>query len=140
VRFPEGLTPDDFPGINFVQRQPDPATPGGSDPSVPPVPNDPGNTLIPFIDENEDLFFIELNDEDVPLGSWFYDDDEDVLFWIFDEDIPLGFLDLIDDMPETGSVPIHHYVMLLGFVLVGAGLVVLYIDRYRPIRCLIERK
>jgi hypothetical protein len=70
------------------------AASGGTDPSVPPVPARPGDSLIPAPDaENA---YIELGEDGVPLGEWHYDDD--LGEWIFDEyPPPLG------NLPQTGA-------------------------------------
>ena len=57
----------------------------------PPDPTEPGNQLV----DNGDGGWIELDDGDVPLGEWTYDEEEEE--WIFDNSaVPLGA------MPQTG--------------------------------------
>ena len=105
--------------------RPDPYTPGGTDPDAPPVPTNPENTLVPDIDEEGNLFYIEFDDEGVPLGEWYWDDD--LGMWIFDEDIPLGDW----DMPKTGGTPLHYYLMPLGLLMISMGLFLSFYG-YRP--------
>ena len=86
-----------------------PYVPGGTDPDVPPNPPTPGNTLIPDGDG-----WIELDEDNVPLGRWDWDDDEDM--WIFDDDVPLAGL------PKTGDSGVPVYMLLLmGASLSGLG-------------------
>ncbi|MCL2700026.1 MAG: hypothetical protein FWE68_06920, partial [Defluviitaleaceae bacterium] len=74
------------------------------------------NTLIPVYDD-EGTYFIEMDDEGVPLGEWSWDDDE--LMWIFDQDTPLGEW----TMPMTGEVMLTQYLILLGAIMIGLGIV-----------------
>jgi fimbrial isopeptide formation D2 family protein len=60
-------------------------------PSSPPAAA-PGNSLIP----GPNGTYIEIDENDTPLGEWHYDDESDT--WIFDEYPPLGKL------PQTGAV------------------------------------
>ncbi|MDR2296708.1 MAG: hypothetical protein LBD95_07920, partial [Clostridiales Family XIII bacterium] len=97
----------------------EPYVPGGVDPDVPPLPTVPGNNLIP-----DGSGYIELDENDVPLGRWEWDDDEDR--WIFDEFPPLA------NLPQTGSdinAPAGHdkgpspaLPLLFGLLLLGMGL------------------
>jgi hypothetical protein len=133
VVLPPGTTPGDFPGIDFEATQPDPDRPGGTNPNAPPMPNSPGYTIMPFIDEDGEIYFIEFDDEGVPLGEWRWDDDEEM--WIFDDDIPLGEWDyiewdfmnpnedepLIENMPVTGGISWQFYSVLFGLILAGLG-------------------
>jgi len=64
------------------------------------VPNVPGNYLMPMIDDDGNISFIEFDDMGVPLGSWHWDEDEEV--WIFDEDVPLGVWEQREN-PQTGD-------------------------------------
>ena len=83
--------PDTEPKPDTEPNPPEPPyTPGGADPDVPPIPNIPGNRLIPDGDG-----WIELDEDGVPLGKWDWDDEEEI--WIFDEEVPLG------DIPYTGD-------------------------------------
>jgi hypothetical protein len=145
IRLPNGVTPEDFPGMDFEQQQPDPTTPGGRNRNAPPVPNDSSNILVPFMDDDGDIFFFEFedldvplgewwefDDLDVPLGKWYWDDDEE--FWIFDEDVPLGDWGWVDDMPVTGSVPLHFYMLPIGLISIGMGLLGLILDKLRTRR------
>ena len=87
-----------------------PYVPGGTDPVMPPNPSVPGNMLIPDGDG-----WLELDENGVPLGSWAWDNEEDM--WIFDEDIPLG------NLPQTGDngMGITTLLLLLGLSLLGIG-------------------
>jgi peptidoglycan hydrolase-like protein with peptidoglycan-binding domain len=69
-----------------------PRIPGGTDQYTPPVSTASGNSLVP----TEDGMFIEIDENGVPLGEWYWDDDEQI--WIFDEFPPLS------DAPQTGSI------------------------------------
>lgn len=108
--------------MDFEGTQPDPYTPGGTNPGVPPVPSVPGNPLVPMVNDDGYIFFIEFDDIDVPLGEWHWDDDD---FWFFDDwDVPLGAWepppsDL--DMPTTGQTSFIHIVFLLGLLLIISG-------------------
>ena len=140
---PDDFVPEEYPEFDPEGEQPDPETPGGTDPYVPPVPNDPDSILILVFDDDDNIVFIEIDDDDVPLGYWYYDEDageeEDEGLWIFDEDIPLaGWDDDEDDtpvvMPKTGSTPIRYYLLPIGAVLIGAGLFTLRPRKYLPKR------
>jgi fimbrial isopeptide formation D2 family protein len=65
--------------------------PGGKDPNVPPVTTMPENNLVP----TGDGVFVELDENNVPLGEWHWDDPTQQ--WIFDAYPPLG------DLPQTGT-------------------------------------
>jgi hypothetical protein len=77
--------------------------------------------LVPVFDEDGEMFFIEFDEDGVPLGMWTWDPEEEM--WIFDEDVPLGmwefadFGDFADDIPkenpQTGQVPFTPPAMLL---------------------------
>jgi hypothetical protein len=118
VVLPPGTTPDDFPGIDFNTVQPDPDRPGGTNPNAPPIPNSPDYTLIPYYDDDGEIFFIEFDDLGVPLGEWRWDYDEEM--WIFDDDIPLGAWDFddpstpLDTMPVTGSGSWRFFSAIFG--------------------------
>lgn len=62
-------------------------TPETTTPFVPPTTLAPGNEQV-VSDESDDIF-VELDDEGVPLGTWIWDEDEEI--WIFDPYVPLGF-------------------------------------------------
>ena len=86
--------------------------PGGSDINAPPVPHHPEYTLIPGDYENT---FIEINENGVSTGMWFWD--EDLGIWVFDEtSFPLAYL------PKTGVGAYPTYAILMfGFSLIGMG-------------------
>lgn len=69
---------------------PEPPTPGPLSPE-PPDPTDPGNNLVPRPDGNG---YIEIDEDEVPLGEWIYDPEEEI--WIFEESPPLA------NLPQTG--------------------------------------
>ena len=119
-----GLLESKRDAIDFNARQPDPNTPGGTDPGAPPVPTVPGNSLMPVIGEDGEVYFIEFDENGVPLGEWHWDDD----CWIFDDFIPLG------DMPATGRVYLAQPLVLLGFALICCGLYLRSHARRRPSR------
>jgi len=85
----------------------------------PPTPTEPGNQLV----QDGDVW-IEIDEAGVPLGSWEWDDEEEV--WIFDEAVPLSF------MPRTG-LESNFAVFGLGFIVsaVAAAFVALNIRRLR---------
>jgi len=68
-----------------------PHVPGGRDPNVPPAPSNPSSTLVP----GEDGRFIEIGEDGVPLGEWYWDNGDEL--WIFDEYPPKS------TMPKTGA-------------------------------------
>jgi hypothetical protein len=113
--------------MNFNEQQPNPNTPGGTSRGVPPVPNRFVNTLMPAVNDDGDMFFIEFDDMGVPLGEWKWksdDDDDDEGEWFFefyDEDVPLGeFI-----MPVTGEARYWLYATFtlgIGLILTGAAL------------------
>jgi len=103
---------EDFPDIDFSASQPDPYTPGGTNPGAPPVPNSSDFRLVPQFDENGNVCFIEIDDNGVPLGEWHWDDEE--VMWIYDEYPPLS------DLPvQTGVGDIRIYRALLLLSLMG---------------------
>jgi len=117
VEFPPGSGPDDFPEIDFGRPQPG-NEPGGSDPSAPPNPNGSYNRLVPGRDDNGNVFFTEIDDEDVPLGDWNWCDDD---FWWFDPvDVPLAEFPR-SLMPRTGILETPTGLYLLIFALSGIG-------------------
>ena len=115
IEFPEGTTPEDYLGIDFEKTQPDPTTPGGSDPEAPPVPNHSHNSLIPQTKDDK-VFFVEIDEDIVPLGEWYWDDVEEL--WIFDEFPPLSNLPLTGD---NIGVVIALLILLMGFSMLGIG-------------------
>ena len=97
-----------------------PYVPGGKDRDVPPVPRGPGNRLVPDGDG-----WIEIDDNDVPLGRWDWDSQK--LEWIFDDDVPLA------DNPQTGGSDLStHLLFLMGVSLIGFGAMVWFGRRKRP--------
>ncbi|MCL2499502.1 MAG: hypothetical protein FWE90_04100 [Defluviitaleaceae bacterium] len=133
IIFPAGLTPEDFPTIDFYATQPDPNTPGGSVPNIPPVPSVPGNTLVPMpivLEEEEEIVFVELDDGDVPLGMWRWDDEE---FWFLDDwDIPLS--DWQNAMPSTGELTLYQVLFLTGLLFILLGVLSKCVSRLRSQR------
>jgi len=107
IVFPEGVTADDFPQIDFNALQPDPSKPGGTVREAPPVPSDIDNTLMPQIGEDGAVFFIEF-DGDAPIGVWNWDVVKEI--WMFTDLSPLGVL------PKTGD----EGVLLLPLIVFGA--------------------
>jgi hypothetical protein len=66
-------------------------------PDVPPEPSVPGGVLQPQTGEDGEEFFIELDEDGVPLGEWHYVPPEEV--WIFEQYPPLGDF----EPPRTGE-------------------------------------
>jgi len=92
------------------------------DSNIPPVSNIPGRELVPDGDG-----FIEFDEEGVPLGRWMWDLDEER--WIFDEFPPLARI------PQTGGgKPQSFAFLLLGYSLVGLGVLIVRGKPYRPKR------
>ena len=107
-----GPDPDPQPNPDPVPN-PDPTepyAPGGTDPSVPPLPTVPGHTLI-----QDDDGWIELDENGIPLGRWEWDEEEEM--WVLDEDIPLGGL------PYTGGDGLSSQLFfLMGAFLLTMGM------------------
>ena len=107
----------DFPSIDFYNRQPDPDTPGGTHPGIPPNPNLIDYMLIPYINEHGAVFFVEIDELSSPLGEWFWDSEQGI--WIFEQYAPLGEYNIL---PQTGVNGAICCVMLLsGALLASAG-------------------
>jgi hypothetical protein len=68
-------------------------SPGGNDPTVPPRPTSPNNSLIP----GPNGTYIEIDENGARIGEWYWDDL--TAQWIFGEYPPLGVL------PKTGATP-----------------------------------
>jgi hypothetical protein len=64
------------------RQSPEEYLPGGDNPDLPPNPTVPGNRLVAEGDG-----WLEIDDNDVPLGKWEWGEEEK--FWIFDEAVPL---------------------------------------------------
>ena len=100
-------------GTNTETTTETPYIPGGTNPSVPPRPTTPGNTLIPGGGG-----WVELNEAGVPLGRWDWDEKENK--WIFDDNVPLG------NLPRTGGSGIPAYMFsLMGLSFLGIGVTTL---------------
>ena len=116
---PEVPEVSDDSGGNVVQdvpevqetTTPEILTPGGNVLDIPPNPTALGNLIVPGEDEFE---FIELGDDGVPLGRWYWDEDENM--WLFDEYPPLA------ELPKTGLTPIYPF-LLLGCSMLGFGII-----------------
>ena len=94
------------------EPDPKPHIPGGTDPDVLPVTNEPGATLVPTAEGR----YIELGEGAIPLGEWYWDAVPEM--WLFDEYPPLGAL------PQTGyeGIGMTRLLLLLGVSLLGMGL------------------
>ena len=125
VVFPDGQGPANFPQIDFERSQPDRTRPGGNIREAPPIPNVQGNTLVPQYNEDDEVIFIELDEEGVPLGQWGWDDEEEL--WLFDEFPPLGGWETTSmTLPQTGTTSyVSVYLLLFGLSFVGMGVVFL---------------
>jgi len=99
--------------------------PGGNNPAEPPTPNanangNGQNSLFPDGD-----FWIEIGDDNVPLGSWRFDEEEWV-FYVFDEEVPLA------GMPLTkGSCRKNMYAILGSISFTIASIALFKIKRAR---------
>jgi hypothetical protein len=60
-------------------------------PGQPPIPSRPGNTVVEF----DEITYIELDENDTPLGSWNLDEDGEE--WIWDDEVPKA------SFPETAD-------------------------------------
>ena len=81
---------------------------GGTDRAMP-QGNPPGTSLVA-----EGAGFLELDENNVPLGMWTWDEDQGI--WIFDEYAPLA------NLPKTGDRGTSALTyLLLGLLLVCAG-------------------
>ena len=83
-------------GTNETQ----PAPPINNDPTVPPVSENVSSQMI-LSDDGE--FWIELDEMGVPLGTWTWDNEEEM--WLFDPDVPLGFFAPTDAPLSVASLP-----------------------------------
>ena len=121
VVFPDGKSAEDYPQIDFGKRQPNPDVPGGTFRDAPPVPNNPENKLQPQYNDEGELIFIEFDFEDVPLGAWHWDGDEDEGMWTFEDfDVPLGDWDI--ELPQTGYFNALLWVLPIGAAILGIGI------------------
>ena len=104
--------------------EPQPYTPGGTDPDVPPVTTKPGSTLVP----TEDGGYIEMDENGIPLGEWYWDDAPEM--WVFDEYPPLSA------MPQTGTngEGVTLLLFLMGLSLLSAGVALRRVNAYKPRR------
>ena len=99
--------------------------PGGTNHDVPPVPNIPGNTLVPVVGDDGSISFMEFDDDGIPLGEWSWSDELEM--WVFDELVPLGS---ISGMPQTGESSVMLYLpLLLVFSMSVATLLLFMADR-----------
>ena len=127
IRFPDGEGPENYPGVDFGKRQPNPGVPGGSDRGAPPVANDPGHRLTPQYNDDGDLIFIEFDDDEVPLGSWSWNGDDEDGMWIFEDfPPPLG------EFPQTGLSGAELWLIPLGLVLLSFGVIFSVRKAYKP--------
>jgi len=129
ITFPDGTGPEDFPDIDFDRRQPDPTTPGGTDQGAPPVPNNPVYRLVPQLNDDDEVFFIEFDDLDVPLGEWHWGDGD---MWLFDEYPPLS------GMPATGIPNIAAYLVSLAVVFAISLLGAIIVQQYDNKKTIID--
>ena len=84
------------------QEQPDPTVPGGPNRGAPPVATDPANRVTPQVDENNNVYYVEIDDVGTALGEWHYSDEDGE--WIFDPyPPPLANMEYLEDMPQTGD-------------------------------------
>jgi LPXTG-motif cell wall-anchored protein len=63
---------------------------------------------------NDDGYWIELDEDGIPLGIWKWDPEEEE--WIFDDEIPLG------NMPKTDGSQLPAFMLIilgLGMILAG---------------------
>ena len=110
--------PEDSAGVNIGPSTP-PA--GGYDREVPPLPNTPGSNITAYYNDDGELFYMEFDEDGVPLGAWTWDDDEEM--WIFDDMIPLGDWPWNDvDLPQTGAFNPLPWLISPGLLLLALGL------------------
>ena len=86
--------------------------PGGTDPSLPPVPTIPGNMVIP----GDNGVFIEFDGFGTPLGEWSWDDFDEI--WVFEEYPPP--LSMLPATGDSGAMALWAFALcmsLLGSVL-----------------------
>jgi hypothetical protein len=93
--------PEPAPGPEEPEPEPPVAPPGviirPGTPDTPPEPAVPGGTLTPQIGDDGEEFFIEVDEDGVPLGEWHYIPPEEV--WIYEPYPPLGEF----TPPQTGD-------------------------------------
>jgi hypothetical protein len=117
----------------------DEETAGGKDPSVPPRPASPGDSVVPS--EDADNVYIEIGEDGTPLGEWHYD--EDLGEWIFDEYPPLALLNALGKLPQTGSIlpdgtgtyGAPFVILFIGLLSLGAGAMGLGLSAFRKDDC-----
>jgi hypothetical protein len=122
----ETLTTQDVPESTGPVEQTVPPTepyvpPGGKDPEVPPVPQVPGNTVVP----GNDGEFFEFDPDGTPLGTWHYDPLEEE--WVYEEYPPTS------DLPMTAGQTLSNGLPL-GFMFLLVGLGTAHNPRSRKIR------
>ena len=83
------------------EEQPDPTVPGGPNRGAPPIANDPSFSLQPQVDENNNVYYVEIDDLGTALGEWRYNDEEEQ--WIFDPYPPMADMEFLEEMPHTGD-------------------------------------
>ena len=104
---PDESEPPDHPGE--TEGSDHPPAPDRPDPPTPPI----GNTLVP----GDNGSFLEVDDNDVPLGEWNWD--EDTGTWIFSPYVPLG------ELPQTGLeeiLPVMFALFGIAFAATGTSL------------------
>ena len=114
IVFPEDKDHTDYPDIDFTGTQQNASTPGGADRGAPPVMHNPGDTLIPQYDDDGNIFFIEIGPDGIPLGRWYWDEDD--MLWVFDEDVPLA------DFPNTGGPGFPYWMMAVSACMLYMGI------------------
>jgi hypothetical protein len=89
--------------------QEDTPPPGGTDPNVPPIPQVPGNIVVP----GDDGEFLEFGPDGTPLGQWRWDPDNND--WFYEELPPLAdALPLTAGRTISNGLPIGFMCLLIG--------------------------
>jgi hypothetical protein len=90
--------------------------PGGTDPSVPPVPLIPDHNIV-LQDDGET--FIEFDDDGTPLGQWTWDPDNGWEYEEFEDTDPPR-----SELPYTDGIDIGLLTLILSTLCLAGGFLI----------------